>query len=310
MQDTAHFHDGELQAQRNAHESEVAQRNGRNVATHIIVPALPFVRQQTMAYVGSVDARGRVWASVLMGEAGFLQPSDDAATLTIDLRRVAIQTADPLWENLRHDGRLGLLLLELQTRRRLKINGEAVLEDDRLIVHVTESVPVCPRYIHRRTIDMPLLSEGSMPSGSQLGNVLGDEQEALIGAVDTFFLASAHATHGADCTHRGGPAGFVQVLPDGKLRVADYNGNGMFNTAGNVLIDSHVGLVFPDYVGRRMLQVTGHARMLWDQPDPHGVTGGTGRFWEFGVRSWIQTRLPEALRSDYVDASPFLPKAR
>ena len=53
MHKTARFHEGELQAQRNANESDLAARNGANVAEHIIRPALPFVRQQTMAYAGS-----------------------------------------------------------------------------------------------------------------------------------------------------------------------------------------------------------------------------------------------------------------
>jgi predicted pyridoxine 5'-phosphate oxidase superfamily flavin-nucleotide-binding protein len=310
MHKTARFHEGELQAQRNANESDVAVRNGANVAEHIIRPALPFVRQQRMAYVGSVDTDGRVWASVLMGEAGFLQPSDDATTLSIDLGKVAMQANDPLWGNLRHDGRLGLLLLELQTRKRLKINGDAVREGDRLTVHVTESVPICPRYIQRRIIELPTPGNQDVPSEVRTGQVLGDEQRALIRRADTFFLASAHQTHGADCTHRGGPPGFVDVLANGALRIPDYNGNGMFNSAGNVLIDPHAGLVFPDYAARQMLQLTGHARMLWNQPDPDGVTGGTGRFWEFETSHWIQTQLPEALHSEYVDASPFLPKGR
>jgi len=310
MHKTARFHEGELQAQRNANESDMAARNAANVAEHIIRPALPFVRQQKMAYVGSVGPDNRVWASVLMGEAGFLQPSDDAAELSIDLRKVALQTNDPLWENLQHDGRVGLLLLEMHTRKRLKINGDAVREGDRLIVLVTESVPICPRYIQRRTIELPTPGAQEIPSTASTGQVLGEEQRALIGRADTFFLATAHQTHGADCTHRGGPPGFVDVLADGTLRIPDYNGNSMFNSAGNVLLDPHAGLVFPDYVARRMLQLTGHARVLWDQPDPDGITGGTGRFWEFETSAWIETHLPEALHSQYVDASPFLPKGR
>ncbi len=308
MHRTANFHEGELKAQRLAHESDVASRNGANVADHIIRPALPFVRQQRMAYVGSVDAQGRVWASILIGEAGFLQPSDDAASLQIDLQKLARQVHDPLWENIAQDGRVGLLLLELQTRKRLKINGDAHLEDGRVVIRVTESVPICPRYIQRRVIDLPDASIQPMPAEVRQGQALDDAQRALLRSVDTFFLATAHATHGADCTHRGGPPGFVQVLDGDLLRIPDYNGNGMFNSAGNVLLDPRAGLVFPDYEQRRLLQLTGRAEMLWDQPDPAGVTGGTGRFWQFRTEAWRETSLPEALHSAFVDASPFLPK--
>lgn len=310
MHRTTSFHEGELQAQRKANESDRAARNGANVADHIIRPALPFVRQQKMAYAGSVDPDGRVWASVLMGEAGFLQPSDDATTLAIDLDKVAVQASDPLWNNLRHDRRIGLLLLELLTRKRLKINGEVTFDGRRLVVEVTESVPVCPRYIQRRTIDLPAPGGQAIPTATSNGRVPDESQIALIRDADTFFLASAHETRGADCSHRGGPRGFVEVTPAGKLRFPDYHGNSMFNSAGNFLIDARAGLVFPDYEGRRMLQLTGRMDMLWDQPDPEGVTGGTGRFWEFETEAWIETQLPEALHTEYVDASPFLPKGR
>ncbi|UPG85596.1 pyridoxamine 5'-phosphate oxidase family protein [Luteibacter aegosomatis] len=308
MYNKPNFHEGELQAQAMAHESDIAARNASNVADHIIRPALPFVRQQRMVYAASVDAVGRVWASVLIGERGFLEPSDDASTLTIHLDNVIRQAHDPLWSNIEQDGRIGLLLLELQTRKRLKINGQAHLESDRLVVEVTESVPICPRYIQRRTIELPSTSDKLMPTSIKHGLTLEPGHLNLLQSTDTFFLATAHKTHGADITHRGGPSGFVEVLADGKLRIPDYNGNGMFNSAGNVLIDPRAGLVFPDYVQRRMLQLTGRAEMLWDQPDPKGVTGGTGRFWQFQTSAWIETQLPEQLSTAFVDASPFLPQ--
>lgn len=308
MGSAARFHEGELTAQRNAQETEIAARNAANVDQRIIRGALPFVRQQKFLYAGSIDPEGRVWASVLIGETGFLQPSEDAGALVVDLTRVARQPFDPLWENIRHDDRIGLLLLELQTRRRLKINGAAELNDDTLTVHVTESVPICPRYIQRRHITLEEPGRQQMPQGVLRGKTLEAEQLALIAQADTFFLASVHETHGADCSHRGGPPGFVQVLPNGVLRIPDYNGNSMFNSFGNFLINPQAGLVFPNYEQRRMLQLNGTAEMFWDQPDPGNLTGGTGRFWEFTVAHWIETQLPEALQMEFVDASPFIPK--
>ncbi|WP_431266266.1 pyridoxamine 5'-phosphate oxidase family protein [Roseateles chitinivorans] len=303
----ARFHEGELIAQRKANESDIAARNGATVGPTIVRGALPFVRQQKTLYVGSVDLDGRVWASILIGEPGFLEPGDDAATLTIDLSRVARQPHDPLWENLRLDARLGFLLLDLQTRKRLKVNGDAHLQGDRLVVDVTESVPICPRYIQRRTIALPDPGHQPMPSTMRQGGDIGDAQIDLIARADTFFLASVHETHGADCSHRGGPPGFVQVLPGNVLRIPDYNGNSMFNSFGNFLLNPQAGLVFPDYEQRRMLQLNGTVAMFWDQPDPDGSTGGTGRFWEFTIERWIETGLPDGLDARFLDASPFLP---
>jgi len=310
MARTSGFHPGELQAQYNAREQDIAKRNSENVLDHLIRGALPFVRQQTVVYVGSIDQQGQVWASMLFGAPGFLQPSEDTHSLTVDLRQVAMQKRDPLWKNIRHDGRLGLLLLETQSRRRLKINGTASVGGDRLHLQIEESVPICPRYIQRRNISLADPGQQAMPGSVRDGMVPGAEQLQSIANADTFFLASAHATHGADCSHRGGPPGFVRVLENGVLRIPDYNGNSMFNSFGNFLLDPQAGLLFPDYQRRIMLQMNGTVEMFWDQPDEDNFTAGTGRFWEFKVGSWIETELPQALRTAFVDYSPFLPKAK
>ena len=302
------FHEGELEAQHNAHEQDIAARNSANVVDHIIRGALPFVRQQTMLYVGSVDQEGQVWASMLFGAPGFLQPSEDAHTLVIDLAQVAVQPRDPLWQNIQHDDRLGLLLLEAHSRRRLKINGTATVADGRLSLRIEESVPICPRYIQRRSIALDDPGRQAMPDGMRDGAALGAEQLQSITGADTFFLASAHETHGADCSHRGGRPGFVRALDNGVLRIPDYNGNSMFNSFGNFLLDPQAGLLFPDYERRVMLQMNGTVDVFWDQPDVDGFTAGTGRYWEFTVDRWLETPLPAALRADFVDYSPFLPK--
>ena len=302
------FHEGELMAQRNAGEREIAERNGATVGRTIVRGALPFVRQQKTAYAASLDRNGQVWASILLGEPGFLAPSDDAAALSVDLGKVARLDADPFWENIRHDARIGLLLLEPQSRRRLKINGEAHLESDRLEVQVTKSFPICPRYIHRREITLPHPGEAAPSSIASHGHELGPEQLALIGDADTFFLASAHATRGADCSHRGGPRGFVRHAGDGVLRIPDYNGNSMFNSFGNFLLNPQAGLAFPDYERRRVLQLAGTVEMMWNQADPQGLTGGTGRFWEFRPSRWIESELPATLQTKFIEFSPFLPE--
>lgn len=308
MMKTANFHEGELIAQRRANESEIAARNGANVDDHIVRGALPFVRQQKTLYLATVDVEGRAWASILLGEAGFLRPSEDAGTLDVDLAKVARLPGDPLWENLRHDARIGLLLVDLQTRKRLKINGDAHLREDTLVVSVTESFPICPRYIQRRSIALDSPGDQTASSAVEVGSALGAAQADLIARSDTFFLASAHATRGADCSHRGGPPGFVQILPDGVLRIPDYNGNSMFNSFGNFLLDPQAGLAFPDYEQRRVLQLNGTVEIFWDQDDPTSDTGGTGRFWQFKVDRWIESALPGELQSRFIDASPFLPK--
>jgi hypothetical protein len=45
----------------------------------------------------------------------------------------------------------------------------------------------------------------------------------------------------------------------------------------------------------------------FDADDPHQLTGGTRRFWDFAVREWIQFELPRDVGWALLDASPFNP---
>ena len=136
---------------------------------------------------------------------------------------------------------------------------------------------------------------------------LDAEGLALLAQADTLFIASGAPGGGLDASHRGGPPGFVQALAPDRLRVPDYGGNSLFNTMGNLALDPACGLVLADFAGGRLLQLTGRTELLWDQPDPQGLTGGTGRFWEFTLREWVLRDLPAAMDWEYLDASPFIP---
>ena len=71
------MHHVEFRVQRRANEAEIAQRNGGVIADTILKGALPFIGQQSMAVFGSLDVDGNVWASVLVGEPGFLAAPDE-----------------------------------------------------------------------------------------------------------------------------------------------------------------------------------------------------------------------------------------
>jgi predicted pyridoxine 5'-phosphate oxidase superfamily flavin-nucleotide-binding protein len=70
-----------------------------------------------------------------------------------------------------------------------------------------------------------------------------------------------------DASHRGGPAGFVDVVDGRTLRFPDYAGNDHFNTFGNLIRDPRIGLVFPDFERGGLLQLTGVASIDWTRPD-------------------------------------------
>lgn len=96
----------------------------------------------------------------------------------------------------------------------------------------------------------------------------GDEALNFYVRTDTFFLATAafemsEAPCGADMSHRGGPAGFVKVAADGKsVRWADYKGNSMYMSLGNITHNSGISLLFVDYEKGSSVHAEGHARCV------------------------------------------------
>jgi len=302
------FHEGELFVQRRANEAEIAQRNGGVIADTILKGALPFIGQQSMAVFGSLDVDGNVWASVLVGEPGFLAaPDERAVALDVTQRRSAED--DPFWTNIETNNEVGMLVIELGSRKRLRINGQIRrLDDSRFELGVGQAYPNCPKYIQRRNLTRlaAVASQASMTP--RRGTRLGDEQSALIASADTLFVASANPRHGVDASHRGGQSGFVRILDDRRIRIPDYVGNSMFNTLGNFAVYPRAGLVFVDFDNSRVLQLTGRVEILWNQKDLENETDGTRRFWDFEIEHWLETPLPRQLVWELLDYSPYNPK--
>ena len=96
-----------------------------------------------------------------------------------------------------------------------------------------------------------------------------------------FFFTSVHPERGVDASHRGGQAGFVNIVDDRTLRIPDYLGNSMFNTLGNFTANPRAGLIFPDFESGRTLQLIGRPEILYDVddlPDETGAPNGIGCF--------------------------------
>ncbi len=73
------------------------------------------------------------------------------------------------------------------------------------------------------------------------------EDRAFVESRTMFFLATADAQGQPDCSYKGGDAGFVRVTADDELAFPSYDGNGMFRSAGNLLVNAAVGLLFIDF---------------------------------------------------------------
>lgn len=90
------------------------------------------------------------------------------------------------------------------------------------------------------------------------------DDRAFIESRPLFFLASADAQGRPDCSHKGGDPGFVRVTSDNELAFPSYDGNGMFRSLGNVLVNPAVGLLFIDFESPRRLRVNGVAAVSED----------------------------------------------
>lgn len=299
------YHPDEPAVQQRAGETAIADLNGALMASTVLAGARPFIGKQSMVVLASRDAEGAAWCSVLYGQPGFAH-ADVPSVVALDVPAARRTASDPLWNNLCTQRDIGMLFIELGSRRRYRINGTVTRLDGRGIeVTVREAYPNCPRFIQRRLLKSVV--EDSGQDGVATGVAIAGGVARLIRHADTLFLASYHPDTGTDASHRGGSPGFIQLVGERLLRVPDYAGNSLFNTFGNVELNGMLGLCIPDFARGRLLQLTGEARLLWDQPDPDGLTGGSGRFWEFQVAGWVLRQVPQRLEWEYLDASPFNP---
>jgi predicted pyridoxine 5'-phosphate oxidase superfamily flavin-nucleotide-binding protein len=94
-----------------------------------------------------------------------------------------------------------------------------------------------------------------------------DDDKAFIESVPYFFLATADAEGRPDCSFKGGMPGFVRITGPSELAFPDYDGNGMFKSLGNLVVNASVGMLFIAMHDKpRRLRVNGIATMRDDDP--------------------------------------------
>ena len=296
------FHEGERSVQERAGVSRMADKIGTGVDDSIPLPAQEFLRRRYVVQLGSVSPRGAVWGSQRVGPPGFMTCPDER---TVRMEAAAVP-GDPLLENLRGDPRLGLLAIDLPTRRRYRVNGRAFLEGDEVIaIRVDQAYGNCPKYIQRRE---PVEALDVHPADRDVahGAVLTEPQRTFVESADTFFLATAHPDAGADVSHRGGRPGFVRVSGERMLVWPDYAGNTMFMSLGNLSVNPHAGLLFVDFDSGTTLQLTGRARVDWDAARA-ATFPGAQRVVELEIDETVESRFASPLRWKLVEPSPFNP---
>ena len=95
---------------------------------------------------------------------------------------------------------------------------------------------------------------------------IDDNDRAFIEACDMLFIATADAEGRPQCSYKGGEPGFVRVLDERTIAFPNYDGNGMYLTAGNALVNPHVGLLFISFEQRKRMRLNGIASHSQDDP--------------------------------------------
>ena len=288
------WHSGEIALQEKV---GVAQRMGevgrRVLRDHLIDQHRQFYPQLPFIVLGTVDAEGNAWATLRANRPGFLE-SPHSHRLSVDLPR---EPDDPADRGMEDGDAIGMLGIELHTRRRNRLNGtisrRAAGSFD---VHVGQAYGNCPQYIQLR--DFTFVREGTQPSVQRpvaLDRLDGRATD-MIEKADTFFVASyvgrENGERQVDVSHRGGKPGFIRISDDGVLTIPDFAGNLFFNTLGNILANPRVGLVFSDFESGDLLQLSGDAEVVLDSPEIAAFQGAE-RLWRFRPRQIVYR--PDAL---------------
>ncbi|MGP1255610.1 MAG: FAD-binding oxidoreductase [Kiloniellales bacterium] len=306
--DSSPFHAGEQAMQTRSGKRESTEVFGRKA----IRPFMPdqhrqFFSQLPFAVFGSVDAEGWPWASIVSGRPGFLTSPDperlDATALPL--------IGDPLVHALCRGAPIGVLGIELPTRRRNRVNTRVIATSaDGFALGVDQSFGNCPQYIQTR--ELTFLRDPAEPvtrPAPERLKGLDDVARDFIARADTFFVASYIQTEeqpvaeGVDVSHRGGRAGFVKAEGN-TLTVPDYAGNSFFNTLGNFLVNPRAGLTFSDFETGDLLMLTGKVELLWEDHPEVRAFRGAERGWRFTVDHGLRLRDALPFRADFREWSP------
>lgn len=281
------FHGGEKAVQARLGAAEAAARLGPRMIRDQIPPdRAAFLAELSFLPIAAMDGDGEIRPSMAFGAPGFV-----SALSPRRLRlRGGVDPRDPIQGALTPGAAFGALAIDLAARRRVRINGVVeAAEAGEVILKVRQTYGNCSKYIQPRRPSPAPWAEAPPPAIESAG--LSPRGREILEAAETFFLATGvpgpMAAGGADVSHRGGPAGFIQVAPDGAVAFPDYPGNRMFNSLGNLALNPRAGICALDFASGDLLLLRGQARILW---------GEAGAKTAQGVRFEVaaETLLPQA----------------
>jgi uncharacterized protein len=137
---------------------------------------------------------------------------------------------------------------------------------------------------------------------------IDEADRRFIESCDMVFIATADAEGRPNCSYKGGEPGFVRVLDERTIAWPNYDGNGMYLSMGNLLVNPNVGLLFIHFEERRRLRLNGIASIAEDDPLLSDYPEA-----QFMVRVHAEEVFPNCPRYIHqyrlVERSRFVPKA-
>jgi predicted pyridoxine 5'-phosphate oxidase superfamily flavin-nucleotide-binding protein len=142
----------------------------------------------------------------------------------------------------------------------------------------------------------------------KVSDTISGGDRAFIESMDMLFIATADEHGRPNCSYKGGEPGFVRVLDEHTIAFPSYDGNGMFLTAGNMLVNPEVGLLFISFERGRRLRLNGTASV---DPDDELTPGWPGALLVVRVRAReVFPNCPRYIhRYELVERSRYVPVA-
>ena len=304
------WHVGEVEMQQRAGVAERMHSIGAKVIRdHMPDQHREFYERLPYLVIGAVDEQGWPWASLIDADAGFMtspEPTQLHVSRTVD-------ADDPLGHALKPGAAVGLLGIDLHSRRRNRMNGHVLrLDDQGFLVQVEQSFGNCPQYIQSRELTQPPLQPDTSCQAAEYMDSLDPAAVRTVRSADTFFVASyvdredtgedGMIRRSVDVSHRGGQSGFVRVEGN-VLTIPDFAGNRFFNTLGNFALNPKAGLVFIDFASGDVLHLSGRVTLVLEGAGIQAFRGAE-RLWQVNIEAVVRRRA--ALRSRWVfkGASP------
>ena len=304
------FHAGEQEVQTRLGVRDKIEAFARRVVRdHLPEQHREFYAELPFLLLGTLDAQGRPWASMVVGRPGFVT-SPDARRLELAARPLF---GDPLGNSLKDGAEIGVLGIQLETRRRNRLTGKiAAVGPEGFSIAVGQTFGNCPQYIQSRAVEvLPEVEDPGRRRPVSRADRFDERSLALIERADSLFIATAYAedpsapSQGADVSHRGGKPGFVRVEDERSLIFPDFAGNNHFNTVGNILLNPKAGLLLVDYGSGTLVTMTGSAEVVWEGGELRAFEGAE-RLIRFRAEEVIRIDESLPLRFDFGDTSPSL----